>query len=482
MKRRKDCFRLIVPLVIWLTLCWLTGGARGETPVQAPPHPEKLIAGDIIPNIKNLKTSHEPVSPVVRPLRPPEPPVRRSYNFQDIDIRHALSSLAQDQEVNMIMSWEVTGKITVLLHQVILEEAIRGITMAGGFTFRKEDDSYYIYKPKLVQDPQSEKLQIRIFRLNFAAIDKVQEILTAIPGIRTVRIHESSKTIIVEDTPENIAKIEKIIQSWDVAPRQVLIEARIMQVNLTDDMSLGVDWQKVFGDLTIGTAGFTAGLGLAAMPARGLGANIVTAAGSRDQFMAAINALQLKTKVNFLSTPKILALHGKTARVQIGGKFGYKTNTFTPTGTTEDVKFLDTGTILDITPYIDDDGNILLEVNPQINSAALADGVPIQQTTTVKTSMLAKNGQTMFIGGLIEDSKTGTQNAIPCLGSIPGLGLLFGAMSDKISKVELIILITPQIIDLEKPSTQGLEKIRQMEDKLKKEPLPLKERLLKNLP
>ena len=448
MKRRKNHFRLAVPLAIGFTLCWLTG-ALGEGAVK-------------------------------KPLPPPEPPTLRSYSFQDIDIRQALSALAQDQEVNMIMSPEVTGKISIHLNQVALEEAVRSIALAGGFTFRKQDDGYYIYKPKQAQDPQSEKLQIRIFRLNFAAIDKVQEILSAIPGMRTIRLHEPTKTVIVEDTPENIAKIETVLRSWDMAPRQVLIEARIMQVNLTDDMSLGVDWKKVFGDLTIGTAGFTAGL--AAMPVQGFGANIVTAAGSRHQLMAAINALQEKTKVNFLSTPKILALHGKPSRVQIGGKFGYKTNTFTPTGTTEDVKFLDTGTILDITPYIDDDGNILLEVNPQINSAALSGGVPIQQTTTVKTSMLAKNGQTMFIGGLIEDSKTGTRNAIPCLGNIPGLGLLFGAMSDKISKVELIILITPQIIDLNRPNAEGLEKVRQIEDKLKKEPLPLKQRLLENLP
>ena len=139
--------------------------------------------------------------------------------------------------------------------------------------------------------------------------------------MRTVRLHEPSKTIIVEDTPENIAKIETLLRSWDVAPRQVLIEARIMQVTLTDDMSLGVDWQKVFGDLTIGTTGFvTAGPGLTG--------NLVTATGSTDQFTAAIKALQTKTQVNTLSTPKILALHGKPSRVQVGGRQGYKTNTF----------------------------------------------------------------------------------------------------------------------------------------------------------
>jgi type IV pilus assembly protein PilQ len=371
----------------------------------------------------------------------------------------------------------VTGKISVYLNQVTLEEAIRSIALAGGFACRKEEGGFYVYKPKLIADPQGERLQIRVFRMKFAAIDKVQEILSAIPGMRTIRLHEPTKTIIVEDTPENIAKIEEIIKTWDLAPMQVLIEARIMQVSLTDDMSLGVDWQKIFGDLTIGTTGFVAA-------GMGLSANLVTSAiGSTGQFTAALKALQTKTQVNTLSTPKILALHGKTSRVQVGGRQGYKTNTFTPTGTTENISFLETGTILDITPYIDNAGNVLLDVKPQINSVTFdTAGLPNQKTTTVSTSMLAKNGQTMFIGGLIEDTKTGTRNAIPCFGSIPGLGLLFGQQQEGIGKQELIVLITPQIIDLEKANDEGLEKTRQMEEKLKKEPQPLPGRLLQKFP
>jgi type II secretory pathway component GspD/PulD (secretin) len=407
---------------------------------------------------------------------PPDAPQRRSYNYLDLDIRQALSALAQDQEANIIMSPEVTGKISVHLNHVTLEEAIRSIALAGGLTYRKEEGDFYVYKPKLIADPQAGRLQIRVFRLKFAAIDKVQEILAAIPGMRTVRLHESSKTIIVEDTPENIAKIEEIIRSWDVAPMQVLIEARIMEVTLTDDMSMGVDWQRVFGDLTIGTSGF-------ASTGAGFGANLVTAAGSRDQFTAALSALQVKTNVNTLSTPKILAVHGKMARVQVGGRQGYKSSTVNLGVTTEIINFLDTGTILDITPYIDSTGNILLDVKPQINSVTFDSlGTPFQKTTTVSTSMMAKNGQTIFIGGLIEDKKSDTRNIIPCLGSIPGMGLIFGQMRNTIGKSELIVLITPQIIDLEAPSAAALEKTKKLEDALKKEPLPLQERLFENMP
>jgi type II secretory pathway component GspD/PulD (secretin) len=416
----------------------------------------------------------EAASTDIPPLPNAQP--RRSYNFQDLEIRQALSALAQDQDFNLIMSPEVTGKISVHLNQLTMEEALNAIAMAGGFTYKKQEGLYYVYKPKAVPDAQPIQLQIRVFRLKFTAIDKMQEILSAIPGMRTIRTHEQTKTIIVEDTPENIAKIEKILQVWDRVPQQVLIEARIMQVTLTDDMSLGVEWQKVFGNLTYGTTGFVAG-------GAGLTANLLTAAGTHNQFAAAIEALQTKTQVNTLSTPKILALNGKPSRVQVGGRQGYKTNTFTPTGTTENISFLDTGTILDITPYIDDNGNVLLDVKPQINSVTFdSSGTPNQKTTTVSTSMLAKNGQTIFIGGLIEDTKTGTRNMVPCLGGIPGLGLLFGQLREGIGKSELIILITPQIIDLEERSAGAIEKMNKLEDALKKEPLPLKKRLLENFP
>jgi type IV pilus assembly protein PilQ len=211
--------------------------------------------------------------------------------------------------------------------------------------------------------------------------------------------------------------------------------------------------------------------------------NLVTTAGSRDQFTAALKALQVKTNINTLSTPKILALHGKLARVQVGGRQGYKTSIVNLGVVSETVNFLDTGTILDITPYIDDSGNVLLDVKPQINSVTFDTlGNPVQKTTTVTTSMMAKNGQTIFIGGLIEDSKTDTRSIVPCLGSIPGLGLLFGQRSNTIKKSELIILITPQILGMETTSAQALEKIKKMEETLKKEPLPMRKRLLETMP
>ena len=204
---------------------------------------------------------------------------------------------------------------------------------------------------------------------------------------------------------------------------------------------------------------------------------MIAFAGTRHQFTAAIDALQTKTKVDTLSTPKILAIHGKPAKVQVGGQQGYRVTTTNVGVATETIEFIDTGTVLEITPYIDDDGNVLLDVTPSISSATLEGNIPVVQTTFVSTWLLAKNGETVFIGGLIRDEKAKSREAIPCLGGIPVLGALFGRTSQGIKKTELIVLITPSLFG---PQAVGIdrgavEKTQEVEELLKKEPLPTTE-------
>jgi len=434
-----------LPAVLLALLFILTvagGDLQGQTPIV------KLAAGDV-----GDRVAQQP------PLKPGG---KLNLNFPDIDIRKLLSGLAIDQGISIVIAQDVAGKVSVHLNRVTIDEAVRAIVLAGGVSYQKTGDVYYVYKPKDVRDAQSERLQIRIFTLKFTPVDKMQDILSAIPGMRTVKAHEPSRTIIVEDTPENIAKIETLIDHWDTLPRQVLIEAQILEVTLNDDMSMGVDWQKLMGDMTFGIRGFTGA-------ATGLYANLITATGTRHQFTAALEALQTKTNVKALSAPKILALHGKPARVQVGGKQGYKVTTSNMGVTTETIQFIDTGTILDITPYIDDSGNVLLVVQPSINSAIIDNitGIPVVTSTVVSTSLLAKSGETIFIGGLLRDNRSDTRQMIPWLGDIPILGYLFGRRDRGTGKSELVVLITPQVqpSEIRRTSEEAAGKLKEPDRK-----------------
>jgi type II secretory pathway component GspD/PulD (secretin) len=140
---------------------------------------------------------------------------------------------------------------------------------------------------------------------------------------------------------------------------------------------------------------------------------------------------------------------------------------------TESVQFIDTGILLEIIPYIGDDGNVLLNVKPSITSAQLDEGIPVTRTTLVETWLLARSGETVLIGGLIQDSVTRTRSEVPCLGNIPLLGLVFGRRGKSVEKVELVILITPRVVDRDRRSLaewEAVNKIKKAEEKMKKEP------------
>jgi type IV pilus assembly protein PilQ len=408
-----------------------------------------------------------------------------TLNFYQVNIREILSAFAMQQKKNIVVAQDVSGEVSVHLYQVPFDRALAAICRAGGFRHHKLGDVYYVFKPKEAEEPEAERLKMRIFQLEYADVDKIQEVLQAIPGMRMVKIHEPSKTVVVEDTPENIKKVESLIRFWDTKPKQVMIEAKILEVFLTADMVLGANWEQIMGDVRMGTGGFSAATmptepGISPVPAAGEGifGNIITSAGTRHQFTAALDALQEKTKINTLSTPKILAIHSKPAKVQVGGQQGYEVTTISDGLATTSIEFIDTGTILEITPYIDHENNVLLKVQPTINSAVIEEGIPVVSSTVVTTWLMAKNGETAFIGGLIQNTGVETRTGIPCLGNIPILGLLFGRSAKGTGKTELIVLITPQIVESgARRDQEVIKKTEEIEKHFGGAPLPFEKSL-----
>ena len=406
---------------------------------------------------------------------------RLTLNFHQSDINEILSALAMQQHVNIVTSNEVEGKVSVHLFDVTLKQALQSIASAGGYRALQLEDVYYVYKPGKNAAALDGQMRMRVFKLRFAAIEKIEEVLAAIPDIRMVKIHEPTRTIIVEDTVENIARIETIIKHWDIAPRQVLIEAKILEVSLTDEMTLGVNWEQILGDTTIGTGGFSSAVlpttgPVSPVPPTGEGifGNIIAGAGTSHQLRMALDALRNKTRVNTLSTPKILALHGKAARVQVGGQQGYKVTTTNLGVATETIEFIDTGTILEITPYIDEESNVLLNVKPTINTANIEEGIPVVNSTVVSTWLMARNSETVLIGGLIQEEAVELQSSIPCVGDIPGLGYLFGRKSHGTGKSELVVLITPTVLQDTRPGVQeAVEKTRRVQQEIQKQQLKI---------
>ena len=148
-----------------------------------------------------------------------------------------------------------------------------------------------------------------------------------------------------------------------------------------------------------------------------------------------------------LSSPNLVALDNTEASVIIGDRQGYKVTTTINQVTTESIEFLESGVILNVLPRIDEAGNVLMQIHPEVSTGAIsADGIPSQKTTEVTTEILTGDGQTVFIGGLIKNNITDGNESVPFLGAIPLLGSLFSSESYASNNTETIVLITPYVI------------------------------------
>jgi len=290
-------------------------------------------------------------------------------------------------------------------------------------------------------------------------------------------LHDS---IIMKDYPEEVAKAEALLAQLDVKPLQVLVEATILSATLTEGMEFGVDLNLAGGVAITGTAesdaqqdtvlggvleydtpattpiGQIARWGSAGSPMEVSGFASTGANGLRlgirsGDISVFITALETITDVTVLANPKILALNKQVGTVFIGQKLGYRSSTTVSSSgvaSSGEVKFLNSGTKLSFRPYIANDGNIRMDIYPKDSSATKdSDGVPTETTAELSTNIMVKDGQTVVIGGLFRDSVTSSKSQVPLLGNIPIIGELFKGTSDSTVRQEVIILLTPHIIE-----------------------------------
>lgn len=362
-----------------------------------------------------------------------------NINVLDMEISEVMAMLAAKEKVNILVNNGVTGEISLNLYNVKVKDAIQAAARAGGFAAEWLDNTFYIVKPDDVGSRYKSNLtSVITYDVKYSDPEKVKNIVEEyMSDYGQVSVLAERNVLVIEDTPDHIKRVKRILNSLDDMPNQVLIEAKILEITLSDSNSYGINWSKVFnsGETTLGIQGLSS-------PASGLFLNQVT--GSIE---AAINALYTKDDVRTLSSPNLVALNNTEASVIIGDRQGYKVTTTINQVTTESIEFLESGVILRVTPRIDDSGNIMMAIHPEVSTGAIsADGIPSQKTTEVTTSILTGDGQAVFVGGLIKNNITDDRESVPILGDIPLVGALFSGQSHASNNTETIVLITPYVI------------------------------------
>ncbi|MEJ1970192.1 MAG: type II secretion system secretin GspD [Rhizomicrobium sp.] len=265
----------------------------------------------------------------------------------------------------------------------------------------------------------------------------------------TITADETNNALIVYATPPQYEIIMSALRKLDVLPLQVMIEAAITEVTLTDKLNYGVQWFFHNGQSTFGLT-----QGATAAPAQMFpGFSYLLSNGDNIQVM--LNALSNVTKVHVLSSPQLFVLNNHTATLQVGDQVPVATQSAVgiETGTApivNSIEYRDTGVILKVTPRVNDSGLVLLDIAQEVSDVSTTDSSdldsPTIQQRRIASSVAVQDGQTIALGGLIKDNQSNGSTGIPFLRTIPVLGNLFGATNDEHDRTELLVLLTPHVV------------------------------------
>lgn len=302
---------------------------------------------------------------------------------------------------------------------------------------------------------------LRIFQLRYAEAADVEvnlrERLDALK-LGTARADARSNSLTVSALPKRMEEIEKIIKALDEKTRQVLIEARIIKITLSDDFDMGIDWQKVFRDTENQHRlnKFRPVLSNNFQPSLSQFGRLQVGNTATDEISATIDMLQSAGQTKVLSSPRLAVVNKQPARILIGTREAFVTTTTTTGQTTsttaENVTFVDVGISLEVTPTINDDGYVTMKIKPEISSVdrplvtPTGNEIPIIATTLSETTVMIKDGTTIIIGGLRKNEKIKSVSKVPVLGNIPFLGALFRSTAEDLEKIEMVIFLTPYIV------------------------------------
>jgi len=417
-------------------------------------------------------------------------------HVNDEDLANVLQMLSIQSQRNIVASNNVNAKVKADLYGVTFYEALDAILHVNGYGYIDKGNFIYVYTlEELQQIEKASRVRVsKVINLNYLnAIDAAEFVKPLLseggqiktngktklfPNVASVPVgaddFANSDTMVLYDYQNHVDEIEKLVKQIDQRPAQVVVEATILQTQLTEDNAWGVDFSLIadlnFSDFASPLAAVNDLILPTKSPAPGIadgeGRAIVGSSGNTagpgtlklglmDNDVAVfVKMLDQVTDTNILSNPKILALNRQPSRVLVGRKVGYLNTTSTDTTTTQSVEFLDTGTQLYFRPFVANDGMIRMELKPQVSEAIIRDTkdstgssvtIPDEITNELVTNVLVRDGQTIVLGGLFRESTTSGRRQVPFLGDIPFLGAAFRGQEDSTKRDEIIFLITPTI-------------------------------------
>lgn len=397
---------------------------------------------------------------------------RVSPNFVGISLQNALRVFANQYSLNMIISGEVKGTVTLQLTDVTLEDALNTMLMANGCHFILENN-VIIVKPFALT--MNGELTTRVYNLKYLDSYKLMKTLEPLlsgKGKMEALLSESdgdaknqrSNILVVTDLWENLKKIDQIVEQMDRPQQQLQIAVWLVERITGDEKRVGIDFPKSFEASLTGAetnAPITqAGQGQSGGERTLLSAWYELPTGPEklhlgvltfDKLKATLDILAADKRSRLVSNPKVITMNNKKAVIKIATTIPIPEISRGISGDLYSYKEKDVSMLLEVTPVIGDSGQITLDVHPILEEIVGYTGLaeapqPITSKREVKTTVLVKDGETVVIGGLLKDSKTESTSKVWLLGDIPLIGYLFRHVSIINEKKDLLIFITTKIM------------------------------------
>jgi type IV pilus assembly protein PilQ len=423
---------------------------------------------------------------------------RLTLNFQDIDVRSVLQLLADTSGQNIVVSDSVTGNLTLRLQNVPWDQALDIVLRTKGLDKRRQDNVIIIGPTEELASREKAELAARkevqelspvrseFLQVNYAKVSDLAKLIkptnakdSMLSARGSISIDDRTNTLLVQDTPDRLTDIRRLVQTLDVPVRQVLIEARIVVVSDTFERDLGaqlgisttgsaganlfsVSGTSIASDgiVTSSAGGATPTAALAGqtlanryqvnLPASNTNGSIGVSLLSGSHLIdLQLSAAENEGKSETISSPRVITANQKQATIMQGVEIPYQESASSGATTTQ---FKNAVLSLKVTPLITPDNRVVMDIDVSDDTvganvqSATGGSVPSIDTREITTQVLVSDGQTVVLGGILETTKSRTDTKVPWIADIPVLGNLFKSTININNKTELLIFITPKIL------------------------------------
>lgn len=378
-----------------------------------------------------------------------------TIDVQGADIKTVLRSISEFSGVNIVSAPDVEGPVVIHLKNVPWKEALDTILRSQGYGWR---DDYGIIRVAPIEQLQDDEvkavtvdrkkeenasLQTRVVKLNYLSAKEIKSAMDKVTSPRgSVQYEPGTNSVIVNEVPSRIDEIVETILGMDTKLRQVEIVAKMVDVDHKYTRELGVSWEA----LNLSTSNAVGDIVAGQRVLQPFSTVRVGTVQSWGDVNVVIDALERDNKANIVSNPKITTADNKEASILVGKEIPLIVSDEAGNPITELKKI---GVILRVTPHVNSDGTITMDLHPELSdlaSEATVQGGVIINLQEADTRVVVKDGETAVIGGLISDTESLLRSGVPVLKDMPLLGPLFRYESKATQKRELIIFVTPKIV------------------------------------